>query len=104
MAEGGGTKKTSVTQLVHSTIGLGLLKATDAGFGACETAARPQLELAKTLLSPDQENMAGRLQFYSKTSAGSMSSAVDSEWGLSSLDSGARPARGRLPHQPSQDG
>ena len=107
MAEGGGTKKTSVTQLVHSTIGLGLLKPTDAGLGACEANARPAQQAKNILLTPEEEHImagAGRLQFYSKTSAGSVSSAVDSEWGLTSLDSGSRPARGKLPHQPSQEG
>ena len=95
MAEQERPKKSSVTQLVHSSIGFGLLAPAEVSI----------------LSSPEQEDasMAARLTFYSKTSVGSVSSekgAVDhdSDGGLTSLDTGTRPARGRLPHQPSQDG
>ena len=98
MAEQERPKKSSVTQLVHSSIGFGLLTPTEGS-------------VATILSSPEQEDasMAARLTFYSKTSVGSVSSekgAVDhdSDGGLTSLDTGTRPARGRLPHQPSQDG
>ena len=97
MAEHGErAKKSSVTQLVHSTIGLGLLKPA-------ETA------VSTVLSSPEEDGMAARLTFYSKTSAGSVSSEkaateVDSDGGLTSLDTGTRRGKGRLPHQPSQDG
>lgn len=97
MAEHGErAKKSSVTQLVHSTIGLGLLKPA-------ETA------VSTVLSSPEEDGMAARLTFYSKTSAGSVSSEkaateVDSDGGLTSLDTGRRRGKGRLPHQPSQDG
>jgi hypothetical protein len=97
MAEyGERAKKSSVTHLVHSTIGLGLLKPA-------ETA------VSSILSSPEEDGMAARLTFYSKTSAGSVSSEkaaldVESDEGLTSLDTGKRRNKGRLPHQPSQDG
>ena len=99
MAEAERTKKSSVTQLVHSTIGLGLLRPA-------ETSVSPIL-----LSSPEQEEGAMAMRAASQKSAGrgSVSSEKaaadhDSDGGLTSLDSGTRPARGRLPHQPSQDG
>ena len=97
MAEQERSKKSSVTQLVHSTIGLGLLKPTE-----------PRA-VSAVLSSPEEDGMAARLTFYSKTSAGSVSSEkaaldADSDNGLTSLDSGTRRGRGKLPHQPSQDG
>ena len=89
-------KKTSLTHLVHSTLGLGLLK--------------PQGEAKSILISPEDES-AARLTFYSKKSTGSESSEKmacvaddDDDGGLTSLDTGTRRARGKLPHQPSQDG
>ena len=57
------TKKTSVTQLVQSTLGLGLLSPED-------NVNSPKFI---SLASPE-DAMAGRLQFNSKTSAGSVSS------------------------------
>ena len=88
------SKKTSVTQLVHSTIG---------GFGL--VTAEPNSPSA-TLSSPE-EAMASRLQFNAKTSAGSVSSdkvaTSENDLGMSSLDKGPRPTRGRLLPQPSQE-
>lgn len=87
-------KKTSVTQLVPSTLGLGLLSPDDH-------VNSPEFI---SLVSPE-ETMAGRLQFNSKTSAGSVSSdkIAFSEARLgrdsSSLDIGYR----RLPLQASME-
>lgn len=101
------SKKSSVTQLVHSTIGLGLLKPA-------ETAVPSSI-----LSSPEEDNGAmassssSRLHFYTKRSAGGSVSSEkaagldpDSDGGLTSLDAagGRRRGKGRLPHQPSQDG
>lgn len=92
-------KKSSVTQLVHSTIGLGLLKP------------QAEADIAKTptfLVSPEENSCVG-LGYYSKRSAGSASSEkmavaldMDRDGGITSLDTGTRAAR--LPHQQSQDG
>ena len=94
VAEDRSKKKTSVTQLVHSTIGFGLMPA------------EPDLEAVcsfSLLGSPEEETMASRMQMNSKTSVSS-DKVADSEWSASNLDLGSRAARGKLPKQPSQDG
>lgn len=100
MTDGERQKKNSVTQLVHSTIGLSLLKPAEPSVAG------------KSIANPEDDNMAARLTFYSKASAGSASSekaagCEDSTYSevMTSLDSGSRrPHRRHLPHQPSQDG
>ena len=86
-------KKTSLTQLVHSTIGLSLV--TQEG----------EASLAEA--SPE-ENMASRLQFNSKSGAGSVSSdkvALTEYDDVSSLDRGRRQRPTKtLINQASQDG
>ena len=87
-------KKTSLTQLVHSTIGLSLV--TQEG----ET---PLPEIANR-----EETMASRLQFNSKSGAGSVSSdkvALTECDDVSSLDRGRRQRPTKtLINQASQDG